>query len=38
LDKFMVILAQLRHMPAAERSYEAAVEYQQDVYLTAKIG
>src|SRR4030067_3013561 len=30
-DKLGVILAQLRHVPAAERSKKAPVEYQQDI-------
>ena len=33
----VIVLAQLRHMPAAKRSYEAAVEYQKDEFLSFKI-
>jgi len=36
--KLVMILAQLRHVPAAERSDETAVEDQQDLLLTFKIG
>ncbi len=38
LDEFLVILAQLRHVPAAEWSNEAAVEHEQDMRCAAKIG
>ena len=37
-DKLAVILAQLRHVRAAERSSEGANEDQQDVLVTAEIG
>jgi len=30
--KFLIILAQLRHVPAAEWSHKAAVENQQDIF------
>jgi hypothetical protein len=33
-----MVLAQLRHVPAAERSEKAAVENQQHVFLVLKIG
>ena len=36
--KFLVVLAQLRHMPTAERSDKAAVENQQHGLLTTEIG
>lgn len=34
IDKYLVVLAQLRHMPAAEGSLEAAVEYEQYSFCT----
>jgi len=37
-DEFWVILAQLRHMPLAEWSDKGAVENQQHVRFTMKIG
>jgi hypothetical protein len=37
-DKFRIVLAQLRHVPLAERSGEGAVEDQQNVGFAAKIG
>jgi hypothetical protein len=36
-DKLVIVLAQLRHVPAAERSEESAVEDQQNVFVSAKI-
>jgi hypothetical protein len=37
-DKLRVILAQLRHVPAAVRSGKAPIENQVDVLGTCKIG
>jgi len=37
-EKVMIILAQLRHVPAAEGSLQAAVEDQDDVFLFSEIG
>jgi len=37
LDKFLIILAQLRHVPLAEWSGKAAVEHEQNVRFTAEI-
>ena len=37
LCEFVIVLAQLRHVPPAERSDKAAVEDQQDVLLALKI-
>ncbi len=36
-DKFLVVLAQLRHVPAAVRSHESPVEDQHDVFFAAII-
>ena len=33
-----IVLAQLRHMPAAERSYEASVKHEDDVLFSAIVG
>ncbi len=33
LDKFLIVLAQLRHMPLAEWSDEPSVEYKQEIRL-----
>ncbi len=38
LDKLLVLSTQLRRMLFAERSEEAAIENQYDVFLAAKIG
>ena len=35
--EFIVILAQLRHMPLAERSEETAIENQQHILFVLKI-
>ncbi len=37
-DEFLIVLAQLRHVPLAERSGKGAVEDQQYVGFAAKIG
>jgi len=38
LDEFLIVLAQLRHVPLAEWSDKGAVEDQQHVGFAAKIG
>jgi hypothetical protein len=38
LNKFRILLAQLRHMPLAEWSGEGPVEYQQHIGFSAEIG
>jgi hypothetical protein len=35
--KLLIIATQLRHMPAAERSDEAAIKYQNDILFTLEI-
>jgi len=37
-EKLLVVLAQLRHMRAAERSSKTAIEDQQDVLFTLELG
>lgn len=37
-SKSIVVVAQLRQVPAAERSGEAAVEYEDDVLVVAVVG
>ncbi len=36
-DKLIIVPTQLRHVPAAERSEESAIEDQQNVFVSAKI-
>jgi len=38
IDEGLVILAQLRHMPAAEGSLETAVKHQQDLFASLERG
>jgi hypothetical protein len=37
-DKFVIILAQLRHVPLAERSLETPVQHQDNVFFISVVG